>query len=78
MPKVNRNNNSYVSLPAGIATASIPDAKCAVSFNITVPKEMERHAGEFIEDIHDEISKKFKKFIKKEIERIERKRDNDG
>ena len=74
MPKVNRNNISYEPLPSEVTVPSIPDAKCAVSFNITVPKGMEKHTSDFIADIQDDITKKFQKFIKKEIERIIRKK----
>ena len=70
MAKINRSNTTYVQLPEELATGTMPDAKCVVSINVLVPKGMEKSANDFIDDTHDEITKSFKKYIKKRIKKF--------
>ena len=76
MAKIGRSDTTYVKLPDELATKSMIDAKCMVSINVLVPKGMEDAAGDFMEDIHDAISKSFKKFMKKRIKKMTDKEDD--
>ena len=70
MAKINRSNLTYVKLPDELATTAIPEAKCQVSVNVTLPKKLEKYGPKILDNIHDEIAKMFKKESKKRIDKV--------
>lgn len=76
MPKTSRSRTAYKKLPDKLKTKAVPDAKLAVSINLTIPKGMEKSADKFISEALDHVEKGFKKFMKKEIsKRVEDSND---
>ena len=69
---INRRANFYYNLPIELTGGTkSKEAKMTVSINMVVPKEMEgKKTMKFIDDEIDMISKDFKKFMAKRIEKL--------
>lgn len=67
---VNRRNTVYYTLPEQIAPGKQKDAKLTVSFGAVVPKEMEKKVQKFMDNMHDDIAKAFKKFMDKQCDKL--------
>lgn len=71
---ISKRGNVYVELPEECRTPSLKDAKVEVTITITMGKKMEREcsrsAEKFIKNHMDDIAKDFKKYIRKQAEKI--------
>ena len=68
---INRRAVVYCELPEELAPGKTKEAKLTISIGMVVPKEMEgKKATEFIDNQMDEVSKEFKKFIKKRVTKL--------
>ena len=68
---INRRAVVYCELPEALAPGQTQAAKLPISIGMVVPKEMEgKKATEFIDNQMDEVSKEFKKFIKKRVTKL--------
>ena len=68
---INRRAVVYCELPEELAPGKTKEAKLTISIGMVVPKEMEgKKTMKFIDDEIDMISKDFKKFMAKRIEKL--------
>lgn len=68
---INRRANVYCALPEELQRKNSKDAKMAISISMTLPKELEgKKASKFIDEQMEEVSKAFRKFIKKQSEKV--------
>ena len=68
---VNRRSSMYFTLPNELTGGEkSKEAKMNVSISMVLPKAMEKKSSKFIDDQMEELSKSFKKFMKKQIEKL--------
>lgn len=73
MPRINRSDTFYVSLPGSWATKTLPDAKLQISLNVTYPKGLERATEKTIIRVMEEADNIFRKSFRKEMKKIDEK-----
>lgn len=69
MPRTNRSDNFYISLPEELATPSVPDVKMSISVTITYPKGLDKQAQNTVTSVIAESSDVFKMKMKKAIKK---------
>ena len=71
---ISKRGNKYVELDDRLRTANLKDAKVEVTITVTCGKKTERECTrsieKFISNQMDGVSKDFKKFIKKQTEKL--------
>lgn len=67
---VNRRNTVYFTIPEDLNPGKTKEMKANISLGIVVPKELEKKAQKFMDDISDDFSKAFKKWCKKQVEKL--------
>lgn len=69
---INRKSNVYIKLPDTLVTGKTNEAKATISVSLVLPKSIDEKKGQkFIETTMDEFADDFKKFIKKQIKKLE-------
>lgn len=67
---ISRTVNTYVDLPEELTgKKKKSEAKSTMTIQVVVPADFEKKAQKFMDEQLDEVSKKFKKFVKKEIDK---------
>ena len=68
---INRRNNTYFQLPPEFTGGKkSKDASMALSINLVIPKEFEgKKAEKFIDELTQEASEMFIKFMKKSVKK---------
>lgn len=74
---VNRRQTVYFTLPEEQYPGKQKSAHSTISIGVVVPKGMEKKAGKFISEVMSDYEKAFKRFMKSQVKKDQKKK-NDG
>ena len=60
MPKIGRRQQFSAKIPEGYESKNLDRIKLDVALNISVPADLEKKAGKFLEKVHEKTKKMLK------------------